>query len=204
VVLGAAGLGLALAFACGFPDPAFVADADGGGPGGGDGEAGPDPAREDGGTEGGAITDAPGDTVVPPGDDADVIVDRGDATVVEPDAACKTSNLCDCDNDGYTSTACDAGTDCDDRDPLVHPNQTYVGTPPPREDGGDWDCSGQIDKQYAYDLRCDAIVSCNAAEGFANDPACGEPAPYIRCKPAISPLVGCAATDAGSRRQGCK
>ncbi len=67
----------------------------------------------------------------------------GDATLV-PSSGCV-----DLDGDGYTSAAC-GGSDCDDSDPLVHPNATELCN------GQDDDCSGVADDH-------DASASCQGA-----------------------------------------
>ena len=194
---GAAASLVVIAFACGFPDPAFGPDGvEGGGPEGStSNEGGP-------GTDGGALEDVINANLDAPGDDA-AVVERGDAKPLAPDAACSSAGECDCDNDGVRARACDGG-DCNDRDPLVRSGQTFVSTPPDSPDGGDWDCSGEVNTQYPYNVRCDALVGGCEGAGFPNKPACGEEAPFVECKPAIGPILGCQATDAGKRRQGCR
>ena len=139
-----------------------------------------------------------------PGDEADAAT-RQDAAKIEEGGACPGANPCDCDNDGYEAQgdAC-GGTDCDDLDPLRHPNQGYVAEPPGEGSDGNWDCKNPVEKQYVVKLNCAALLGlgCNAtAQGYLNDPPCGTVADYYRCKPA---LLSCLAEKVGTRRQGCK
>jgi hypothetical protein len=192
---------MVLAIACGDDDVAPIPPFDGGDTGAATGDAAPASEAAADAAADAPVVDAPAPRDAP-GDDVEAAT-RQDAAKIEPDAACKSSNPCDCDNDGYQSLACDA-SDCDDRDPLVHPNQTYVAEPPPPPNQGNWDCTGGVEKQYTFNLTCATLplgLSCNTAEGFVGDPACGEVADYYRCKQAV---LSCTAEKVGERRQGCR
>jgi len=184
-VLGSAA---SLAAACGFPDVRFGVvpddDVDGAAPE----AAGPE---LDGAADVQQNADAPGDEV-----EAGVRQD-GQARI-DADAPCPGANPCDCDNDGYEGKAegC-AGDDCDDRDPVIHPNQGYISEPPEPPNEGNWDCTDPIEKQYVYNLNCGALGG--TGEGFRDDPACGAVADYYEC---TGFLFG--SRKIGTRRQGCK
>ena len=176
----------AAAFACGFPDVRFgdVHDPDGTAP------------------EGGAELDAPADVIGAnldaPGDEVEAGVRRDGEAKLDVDAACPGPNQCDCDNDGFEAEgeAC-GGTDCDDRDPLIHPGQGYVAEPPEPPNEGNWDCKDPVEKQYVYNLTCGVLGG--TGEGFRGDPACGEEADYYRCTGVLF-----SSAKNGTRRQGCK
>jgi len=174
--------------ACAFPEVEFGAvDAiDGTSPEGGGSDADS------------AVTDGPASNVDAPGDSVEAGTRQDGQAKIEADAACPGANPCDCDNDGYQAEgdAC-AGNDCDDRDPLVHPNQGYVVEPPEPPNEGNWDCVDPIEKQYVYNLNCAALGG--SGEGFRDDPACGAKADYYKCTGVLfgSEMIG-------ERRQGCK
>ena len=138
-----------------------------------------------------------------PGDDADAAT-REDAAKIEEGGTCPGANPCDCDNDGYESQAGSCtGDDCDDLDPLRHPNQTYVAEPPEQGSDGNWDCKNPIEKQYVVKLNCAALLGlgCKPAQGYMDDPPCGSVADYYECRPGV---LSCNAVKIGTRRQGCK
>ncbi len=149
-----------------------------------------------------SITDA-GMNFDAPGDDVDAAT-REDAAKIEEGGTCPGANPCDCDNDGYQSQAgtC-GGDDCDDLDPLRHPNQTYVAEPPEPGADGNWDCKDPIEKQYVTNLKCATLLGlgCPSAQGYLGDPPCGTVADYYECR---SALLACNAVKIGTRRQGCK
>lgn len=185
--------------ACGSDDPVVTPPSlDGGGdetsPGGED--ASPD-------VDAAPIDDGGMTNLDAPGDDAEAAT-RQDAAKIEEGGTCPGANPCDCDNDGYQSqTDTCAGDDCDDLDPLRHPNQTYVAEPPDEGKDGNWDCKAPVEKQYVVKLNCAALLGlgCTAAQGYLNDPPCGSVADYYECRPG---LLSCNAVKIGTRRQGCK
>ena len=179
----------AVAIACGFPDVRFgvVDDVDETTP-----EAGVDGAEID------APPDVIGANLDAPGDEVEAGVRQDGQAKVDADAPCP-GNPCDCDNDGYEGDGdgC-SGDDCDDRDPLVHPNQTYIAEPPEPPNEGNWDCTDPIEKQYVYNLSCGAVGGAGA-EGFRNDPGCGVVADFYRCTGLLFGFE-----KVGTRRQGCR
>jgi len=191
--------------ACGDDDDGVTppASVDGGQDGGGD-ETSEDSGDGGDGGGGGDATDA---LVIfdAPGDDVEAAT-RQDAAKLEAGAPCQAANPCDCDNDGYEAEGgtC-AGNDCDDRDGLRHPNQTYVIEPPDPGKDGNWDCVNPIQKQYVEGLDCSTLLglNCNtSAQGFtAKSVACGEEADYYQCQQSG---LACVASKMGKRRQGCK
>lgn len=158
--------------------------------------------------EGGSQIDAPTDAIPPnldaPGDDVEAGVREDGQAKVDAAAPCPGSNPCDCDNDGFEAEgdACN-GTDCDDRDPLIHPSQNYIATPPDPPNEGNWDCTDPIEKQYVVNLNCATLLGlgCPAAQGYRDDPPCGSVADYYQCQ---SGLLSCNPVKIGTRRQGCK
>lgn len=173
-----------IAFACGFPDVRFgeLDAVDGAAP------------------EGGADADARADATSnadAPGDEIEAGVRQDGQAKVDADAACPGADPCDCDNDGYRAEGDCAGNDCDDRDPLVHPNQTYIAEPPEPPNEGNWDCTDPIEKQYVFNLNCSVLGG--SGEGFRDDPGCGVVSDYYRC---TGVLFG--SQKIGTRRQGCK
>ena len=175
-----------IGFACGFPDVRFgdIDDIDG-------------TSSEAGASDVHARSDAPSNFDAP-GDEVEAGVRQDGQAKVDPDAACPGTNPCDCDNDGYQAEgdAC-AGNDCDDRDPLVHPNQIYIADPPEPPNEGNWDCTDPIEKQYLFNLNCSLLGG--SGEGFRDDPGCGAMSDYYRC---TGFLFG--SEKIGTRRQGCR
>ncbi len=176
---------MSLAFACGFPDVRFgvIDDVDG--------------TTPEAGSEMDASSDAAPSNVDAPGDEVEAGTRQDGQSKIEPDASCP-GNPCDCDNDGYLAEGdtCQ-GNDCDDRDPLIHPNQGYISEPPEPPNEGNWDCTDPIEKQYVYNMNCGVLGG--SGEGFLGDPACGVVADFYRC---TGVLFG--STKIGTRRQGCK
>ena len=143
---------------------------------------------------------------------ADVFVEENEAGTrkdgeakLPEDASCLSADPCDCDNDGYIakSDACAGGNDCDDRDPAVHPNQTFMAESAEPPNVGDWDCSGNVEKQYVTNLKCPSVLglACSSTQGFLGDPPCGAEIDYYACQ---SGLLSCTPGKIGTRRQGCK
>jgi len=177
----------ALFVACAFPDVRFgdLDDVDG--------------ALSEGGAD---VVDDRADVTTSnidaPGDEVEAGVREDGQAKVPPDAACPGANPCDCDNDGYQAEGEDCGgDDCDDRDPLVHPDQIYISEPPEPPNEGNWDCTDPIEKQYVYNLSCSVLGG--TGEGFRDDPPCGVVSDYYRC---TGLLFG--STKIGTRRQGCR
>lgn len=135
---------------------------------------------------------------------ADVVV-RDDATArVEPDAC--ADDDCDCDRDGYLRAGCDAGPgeeDCDDLDPLRHPNADWTVEEPVGHDG-DWNCDGVVERRPKVNLECGGLsVACTGGSGFTNVPPCGIEADFYICQP--EGLLGCAPIPNGARvKQICR
>jgi hypothetical protein len=140
-----------------------------------------------------------------PSDDA---ASRGDATALVDAASCTT---CDCDNDTYNRAGCvDAGVDagpvdCDDLDPLRHPGQAYLTTPPPagQSPPGDWDCNDSVERFYTTGVSCSSLmtVACNGVQGLTTNPGCGVVGTFVTCH--VNGLA-CAVETSQSRFQRCK
>lgn len=190
---------LVVGAACTFPDVTYR-----------NGDAATQPGAETGQGTDGPVTNADGpvDTDSPMGDDAGQAQEGsiGDAdassrpegsTVVEDAAGCEVR--CDCDDDGYLKTGCDAAVpgldtkpvkgldDCDDLDDQVHPGQVaYFSDIPIAPNTGDWDCNKTIEKGYS-ELPCPTLVtSCpanNPPKTFTTTVGCGVSAQYYRCVP---------------------
>jgi hypothetical protein len=148
---------------------------------------------------GDAISDAMSDTSAAAVADADAGVD---AFTFEagPDAP-----ICDQDQDGFKddSGAC-GGNDCDDHDPRANPGVTDFRTDPPTPvTKGDWNCNGRLEKQYNTYVSCPTLQlggSCDAVNGFMDDPPCGTSSMFVQC---ASALV-CAPGPVTMRVQGCR
>jgi hypothetical protein len=190
---------IALAAACGFPDPQLVPDDAT--------ETGPDGTLPDGATtadggEGGAPFDAVEPDAPPP---------IGDAAGEKPpiDANC---DPCDCDGDGFIAAdaaACpDAGgraRDCDDLDPRAHPDAGFRTDQPTADTKGDWNCDGVRNRQIpAVNVKCSdhggLLGDCNTTEGFTADPGCGQEGSYVYCTGGINCING----TLEDKTQGCK
>lgn len=104
-------------------------------------------------------------------------------------------NECDCDGDGYLSRGACGGDDCDDHDPKVHPGQTEYQSEPATNPaiGFDYNCSETIDRdpeQAVVDCGLLDLLLCAENQGFKDTlPACGEPAEWVRCTPAVLGLA---------------
>lgn len=118
-----------------------------------------------------------------------------------------------CDKDGdkvFASGAPCGGLDCNDNNKDVYPdeNRPYSTLPPlggsPPGNGGDWDCNGQVDKQYKTKIECGGLTNgfCTITMGFTGDPACGTAGEFITC--AKNNLGFCVVTSTIQQTQGCK
>jgi hypothetical protein len=166
---------------------AFAACAD---PYEGEIPAGDPPARDGGGSEtidaGGSDTSSPSDAESDV--DASMRADAGDP--------------CDRDQDGFRekSVAC-GGDDCDDDDERARPDASFSADMPSAKTQGDWDCSGQIARQYDVNVVCGSLSDCTK-QGFTTDVACGAQGQYVTCKSNLA--LGCTVDKTETRTQGCK
>ncbi|WP_437670618.1 hypothetical protein [Sorangium sp. So ce131] len=89
---------------------------------------------------------------------------------------------CDVDSDGYRSTACEGGNDCNDNNRLVHPNQPSVFYDTPISSGGgfDYDCSGEEEREFPA-VSCSGLVCTAATNVFLANVACGSRGPLGNC-----------------------
>ncbi|WP_437662505.1 hypothetical protein [Sorangium sp. So ce1182] len=90
---------------------------------------------------------------------------------------------CDVDGDGYPSTGCEGGTDCNDDHADVHPDQPNTFHDKPIRPGGgfDYDCSGEEEPQIPS-VYCQAGGPCrDASNVYLLDVACGDPGPVGSC-----------------------
>ncbi|WP_437275440.1 hypothetical protein WME90_29880 [Sorangium sp. So ce375] len=89
---------------------------------------------------------------------------------------------CDADKDGYLSIACEGGDDCNDGNPLVHPNQpsTFYDTPIPPGRSFDYDCSGEEEAEFRS-ITCSGLVCTAGNSVFLTEVACGNRGPFGSC-----------------------
>ncbi|XXX73428.1 hypothetical protein WMF30_37885 [Sorangium sp. So ce134] len=90
---------------------------------------------------------------------------------------------CDADDDGYRSTECAGGNDCNDDNPLVHPGQpsTFYDTPISPGGGFDYDCSGAEEREFRA-VNCSGLLTCAVASNvFLADVPCGARGPFGSC-----------------------
>jgi hypothetical protein len=171
-----------IASACSFPEVTFSADAGGG----------------EAGAETGSETGPPIDTGIPDTVVQDVVGDaivRDDATAVVDASVCSERPRCDCDKDGYLDKNCDAGEagvgidanakpgDCDDLDPLRHPEAGFTQEVPISPNIGDWNCNGTVEALTDSGVVCSgsgALGQCNQT-GYVTSPACGAKADTYKC-----------------------
>ncbi|WP_437775225.1 hypothetical protein [Sorangium sp. So ce1097] len=91
---------------------------------------------------------------------------------------------CDVDRDGYRSTACEGGNDCNDENPDVHPGQpsTFYSTPIPTGGGFDYDCSGKEEREFEAVTCSNILPLCGARDNvFQVDVPCGSRAAFGDC-----------------------
>lgn len=90
------------------------------------------------------------------------------------------SSLCDEDDDKHPAAAC-GGDDCDDHDPLVHPQQTDWFETERASGGFDYDCS-KVEEHEFGTIACSGAL-CNASAKFLSvvEVACGAKAPFGDC-----------------------
>ncbi|WP_438014497.1 hypothetical protein WMF18_26820 [Sorangium sp. So ce315] len=91
---------------------------------------------------------------------------------------------CDVDRDGYRSTACEGGNDCNDENPDVHPGQpsTFYSTPIPTGGGFDYDCSGKEEREFEAVTCSNILPLCSAKDNvFQVDVPCGARAAFGDC-----------------------
>lgn len=166
--------GVVLLAACGFPSPVLRDD------------------DLDAAASGSGATDAP------------MATDASMATPSTPDARVSTTvseridaagcTSCDCDNDGYPNRqkpGCadagppDAGDDCEDEYPDVHPGQTEFTQEEHPPHGGDRNCDGNVERLYKEtNVKCPSFLdlTCEQTKGYTTDPGCGEKSAYVKCK----------------------
>ncbi|WP_437807712.1 hypothetical protein [Sorangium sp. So ce1078] len=90
---------------------------------------------------------------------------------------------CDADDDGYRSTACEGGNDCNDDHPLVHPGQpsTFYDTPIGPGRGFDYDCSGVEEREFRA-VNCSGLLTCAVVSNvFLTNVPCGATGPFGSC-----------------------
>jgi len=153
---------------------------------------------EDAGGADGSSPPLPGPT------DAGADTETRDALADAADASDACTG-CDCDFDGVPSIAC-GGSDCDDGDSRVRPGAgflTEVTWTSKHVPMFDWDCNGQVDKQYTVNLECSSAPgACGMAMGFSGDPPCGTTGPFVACRTEI--LGACSKANETARAQGCR
>ncbi|WP_437630707.1 hypothetical protein [Sorangium sp. So ce854] len=91
---------------------------------------------------------------------------------------------CDVDRDGYRSTACEGGNDCNDENPDVHPGQpsTFYSTPISPGGGFDYDCSGKEEREFEAVTCSNVLPLCGARDNvFQVDVPCGGRAAFGDC-----------------------
>lgn len=132
------------------------------------------------------VPDARVDTAVASDTSADAPVDASDTSPRDVADTNVGPDPCDKDKDGVKAKGdpC-GGTDCDDNDPNARPGitefQTFDATGKPH--GGDWNCDGDIEKQYKVDVSCGLLggAACGMTKGFTSNPGCGKTGEYVQC-----------------------
>ncbi|XYH92851.1 hypothetical protein ACMHYB_33910 [Sorangium sp. So ce1128] len=168
----------ALSAACSFPDAVFTDPSSSGGGGASatassDAAGGGGGAAASGGGGSGESTSSAGSGGGGGGGGATSSAGAGGGGGVD----------CDADGDGYLSTECEGGTDCNDDHAEVHPDQPNTFHDKPIGPGGgfDYDCSGEEEPQIPA-VYCEAGGPCrDASNVYLLDVACGEPGPFGRC-----------------------
>jgi hypothetical protein len=177
------GAALAIASACGFPEPTLVDPGSDGGPGGDSNPGDDGPVPQDA-TLADSVFGIDGNQNVDP--------DGGSQeSSVAPEASLIDANgcvSCNCDGDDAASEAgtC-GGNDCNDLDPFI-PHDGYVKSKPVGH-SGDWNCDGIVTKQFPVNVDCGLLANCKTA-GFTGDPACGTAGEFVTCKELAIPLSG--------------
>ena len=162
----------------------------------------PDPAVDDGTTDG---SSSGGETSTGDADAGSTNDDSG------PPLVCDDAE-CDCDKDGQRKKSPECGgLDCYDRDPLAKNGQPdFVTKKLPADFNGDWDCDGNVKKQFEGNvlLNCTAQLTeqlCVARKGFTGpQPGCGEQADFRGCKWTPGTPGTCSEGDLRMELQGCK
>jgi hypothetical protein len=168
----------AVAFACTFPDVEF--------------------ASSDGGASGQDATIPDGSA--PIGDGGPAIFNeasvRSDAEALVDAGVCAQRTPCDCDEDGYASSACDGGAvnikgssganlmlgDCDDLDRLRNPGAPYRAIEPPPGRDGDWNCDGVVDSVPKANFACPGNLGLNCSSpAVKGPPRCGTEQLVYKC-----------------------
>lgn len=192
--------------ACSFPDVSFgsasVEEEDAAT------EAGSESRAEEGGADGGLDAADLADAF-----DFGDVATRDDANQVVDANACGDRSPCDCDGDGYLDIGCDAGPDaaglgkkpgdCDDLDPLRHPDALPTDAVPVGHDG-DWNCDGVVSRVPTAQIKCSGtgLTGCSGGPGFLNKPTCGTKADVYSCE--ASGLLACQAVPKGTATQLCQ
>jgi len=200
--------GLLVAFACTFPDVAFVTRsapdaADDGAPDAGDDRA-PDEREVDGGD------------IVALDATLNEASTRADGQAVVDAGACAAKTRCDCDEDGYARLDCEVdpttiarpggGTllrgDCDDLDPIRNPAADFMKLTPVGH-AGDWNCRDGVERTIRTGFSCagTGLTGCSRP-GFKGTPACGSTAIYYTC--VANGVLACAENDEGPRDVYCR
>lgn len=188
--------------ACTFPDPSFIDDDAGtrsDAIGRTDSAADQDAAQE-------AMSDVLLSDAFYEGDSSFITVEAGDA-----EGGVITYN---CDKDGdrvFAAGAPCGGLDCNDDNAEILPasNMPFITKPPPPGSSGDWNCDGNVEKQYArFEWSCGGLsnLTCQNLGGFTGrdqDVPCGTTADFITgCTK--TPLGLCTVLSTEKRSQGCR
>jgi hypothetical protein len=92
---------------------------------------------------------------------------------------------CDQDGDGVRRLSCQ-GTDCDDGNRDVHPDQQDWFATPRADQSFDYDCDDRDEQEFPEPVVCNllGLGGCNVAERFlGRAPACGQPGSWGTCRP---------------------
>ncbi|WP_438039130.1 hypothetical protein [Sorangium sp. So ce128] len=179
VALPAATAGLSVG--CSFPDAVFTGQTSSGG-----GGAGATTSSDAAGGDKGATSSGGGEaTSRSGGGSGGATSSSGGGGEVTSGSGGSGGGIldCDADGDGYLSTACEGGTDCDDGQAEVHPDQPNTFHDTPIRPGGsfDYDCSGHDEPQISA-VHCESGGPCpNASNVYLIDVGCGEPGPFGSC-----------------------
>ncbi|WP_437617925.1 hypothetical protein [Sorangium sp. So ce1151] len=170
----------ALSAACSFPDVVFTDPSSAGG-GGASATASSEAAGGGGGTaaSGGGGSGGSGGATSGSGSGGSGGATSGSASGTGGGGGVN----CDVDGDGYPSTGCEGGTDCNDDNADVHPDQANTFHDKPIRPGGgfDYDCSGEEEPQIPS-VYCQAGGPCrDASNVYLLDVACGDPGPVGSC-----------------------